>query len=167
MIIGEHTGTVSREFIEARDKHVIRIMREERIKEEDAIRRWDSEFPEQHQCTIDAKQTLFEGNDTHTHHAYDTIDEDYGNCDYKRYSKDGIHISSYIHERCVDGTIDHIVVWQWADRNIHKRLYENDEVSYIILGVVPASQVVKLAKIVGRDHRGRPKYRFPYEKGVK
>lgn len=164
MRYGLCTGTVSAEFIEKRDVHVERIMREEGVKEEDAIRRWDCEFPEQHQSLIDPLQTLFEGNEKYTHHCFDTIDEELDNCDYKQNSQKGVHISSFIYDRCEDGTIDHIVVWEWANGNRHKRLYINDEVSYIVLGAVPAQQVIETAEIVGYDHRHRPKYRFPFKK---
>jgi len=58
-------------------------------------------------------------------------------------------------------------VWEWANGNQHNRLYENHEVSYTVLGVVPASYIIKNAKIDGYDSQGRPFYRFPYEKGVK
>lgn len=165
MIIGTFTATVWPEFIIRRDGKI-----NERIAVGDTknlYNRWDSEFPEQHQCMIDPKQTLFEGNAKFTHHAFDTIDEDYGNCDWKRYAKDGIHLTNYIYNRIKEGTTDHVVVWQWADGNRHNRLYENQEVSYIVLGVVPASYIIKTAKIDGYDNQGRPYYRFPYEKGVK
>jgi hypothetical protein len=167
MRCGLCTGAVSAEFIEKRDVHVERVMREENVKEENAIRRWDCEFPEHHQSLIDPSQTLFEGNDVHSHHRFDTIDEELGNCDYKQNSKEGVHISSYIYDTCKAGIIDHIVVWEWANSNRHKRLYINDEVSYIILGAVTAQQIIETAKIVGYDYKNRPKYRFPFEKGVK
>lgn len=167
MRYGLCTGVVPKEFIERRDVHVERVMREEGAKEDDAIRRWDSEFPEQHQSLIDPLQTLFEGNAKYTHHFFDTVDEELGNCDYKRYSQDGVHISSFIYDALLDGIIDHIIVWEWADRNRHKRLYINDEASYIVLGAVPAQQVIETAEIAGYDHKGRPKYRFKFNKDKK
>lgn len=167
MRYGLCTGFASEEFIERRDVHVERVMLEESVSEDAAIRRWDSEFPEHHQSLIDPLQTLFEGNDEYSHHCFDTIDEELGNCDYKQYAQAGVHISSFIYDRCKDGTIDHIIVWEWADRNRHKRLYINDEVSYIVLGAVPAQQVIETAEIAGYDHKGRPKYRFKFNKDKK
>ena len=164
MRYGLCTGIVSEDFIEKRDVHVDRVMKDEGISEEAAIRRWDCEFPEHHQSLIDPLQTLFEGNDEYKHYCFDTIDEELGNCDYKQNSQNGVHLSSFIYDCLKKGIIDHIVVWEWADRNRHKRLYINDEVSYIVLGAVPAQQVIETAEIAGYDHKGRPKYRFHFKK---
>ena len=163
MRYGLCTGRVSAEFIEKRDAHVERVMREEGVKEEDAIRRWDCEFPEQHQSLIDPLQTLFEGNEEHTHHCFDTIDEELDNCDYKQNSQKGVHISSFIYDRCKDGTIDHIIVWEWADGNRHKRLYINEEVSYKILGMMSAEYVIENAVIDGYDNNGDPIRRVKFK----
>jgi hypothetical protein len=169
MIFGTFTVLPPSVFLTHRDNQVARCIAEGDNKKgiDDLYRRWDSEFPEWHQCFIDPKQTLFEGNETLPHHAFDTIDEDYDNCDYKIYAKKGIHLTNYIYNKIKEGTTDHVVVWQWADGNRHKRLYINEEVSYTILGVVPASYIIKTAKVEGYDKHGRPYYRFPYEKGVK
>ena len=164
MKFGLYTGKPSAIWIEKRDAHVERVMREEGASEEDAIRRWDCEFPEHHQSLIDPMQTLFEGNEKYEHHYFDTIDEELGNCDYKQYAKNGVHISSFIYDCLNKGITDHIVVWEWANGNRHKKLYINEDVSYILLGAVPAQQVIKTAEIVGYDCKGRPKYRFPFKK---
>lgn len=162
MIYGLHTGKPPADWIESRDIHVARVMKEEGISEEDAIRRWDCEFPEYHQSLIDPLQTLFEGNEKYTHHHFDTIDRDLENCDYKQNSRNGVHLSSFVYNCLKKGITNHIIVWEWADKNRHKRLYANEEVSYIILGAVPAQQVIKNAKQVGYDYKGRPKYRFTF-----
>jgi len=165
MIIGTFTTKPPGKFIAHRDYQVDRCTAKGDTR--NLYQRWDSEFPEWHQCSVDPKQTLFEGNQTLTHHAFDTIDEDYDNCDYKQYAQKGIHLSSYVYDMIVNGTTNHVIVWEWANGNRHNRLYENQEVSYTVLGAVPASYIIKTAKIEGYDSQGRPSYRFPYEKGVK
>lgn len=164
MRYGLCTGKPPADWLEKRDNHVERVMREEGASEEDAIRRWDCEFPEYHQSLIDPMQTLFEGNEKYKHHCFDTIDKKLGNCDYKQYAQTGVHISSFIYGCLKKGIIDHIIVWEWANGNRHKRLYINEDVSYVVLGAVPAQQVIKTAKIVGYDDKGRPMYRFPFKK---
>lgn len=165
MKIGEYTGIPWADYISERDKHVIDIMKKENASEEEAIRRWDCEFPEKHQCLIDEDQTLFEGNSEYTHHHIDTVDKVLGNCEYKQNSLNGVRIGSFTYEQLINGVIDNVIVWEWSDKNKHKRLYENVEVSYKILGVMSRQYVIDNAVIVARDYKGRPIRRVKFKKG--
>jgi hypothetical protein len=163
MISRTFTGTVSAKFITRRDKKI----NEHRVKGdiENLVNRWNAEFPEHHQCMIDPDQTLFEGNEKYSHHEFDVIHKIYGNCDYKQFAIAGVRVSNYIMERIKNGTINHVIVWEWSNGNISPVLIENQEVSYTILGVVPASYIIETAEVAGQDKYGKNYYRFPYVKG--
>ena len=144
---GHYTAIVTGEFIRRRDAIIAKKLAEGG-KLEDLYRRWDCELPEYHQASVDPDQTLYE--DWH----FDTIYKTKWHLDYKQYSQDGIHISNPILEQIKAGNIHYIIVWEWDGGNRHKRLYENDEISYNIIGIVPAQQVIDTIK----------NNRFPFER---
>jgi hypothetical protein len=129
-IVLKFKGTVTKEFIDRRQKRIDKDMR----TDINPYFQWDSEFPECHQCQIDPKQKLFKGFEC------DTIHEDYGYLDYKQYSKNGVHVSKYIQKQIVDEKINYLVIWRWV--NGYKQLYEGNKVTYEILGYVSAKEVL-------------------------
>lgn len=162
-MIGEYTGIPWASYIAERDVHVQRIMKKEKVTEENAIRRWDCEFPEKHQCLIDPNQTLFEGNETHKHHCIDTVHTVFQNLEYKQNSKEGVRIGHFTYTQLINNVVQNVIVWEWSNRNMHKRLYINEEVSYKILGMMSAEYVIENAVIDGYDNNGDPIRRVKFK----
>lgn len=123
-------GIVTQEFIDRRQKRVVKDTR----TDVNPYFQWDSEFVEYHQCQVDPQQKMYEG------YEYDTTHSEFGNLDYKMYSKTGVHVSQYIQKQIRKGLIDHLVIWKWT--NGYKQLYKGDEVEYNILGTVPANFIL-------------------------
>ena len=148
MIEGVYESVVTHEFIERRDAIIAGILKKGKDTKLDLIRRYNCEWPEHHQATIDPNQTLYEGNQ------YDTIHTKLGNCDYKQYAKIGIHIGKFIQKQVNNNKIDNFVIWKWYPNNWSVTLEENKNVTYEIIGVINAKFALKFL-----DHGDR----FPYE----
>lgn len=123
-------AVVSKEFINRRQ---LRVNKDKR-NDVNPYFQWDCEFVEFHQCEVDPQQTVYKG------YEYDTVHEEFGNLDYKLYSKAGVHISPYIQRQIRKGLIDHLVIWRWE--NGYKQLTEGAEVEYNIIGTIPAKFVL-------------------------
>ena len=123
-------GLVTQEFIERRNE----IVRNDNRSDVNPYFQWDSEFVEWDQCQIDPQQTMYDG------YEYDTVHAELGNLDYKMFSKKGVHVSAYIQKQILEGKIDQLVIWKWA--NGYKQLCEGDIVEYEILGTVEAKTVL-------------------------
>ena len=123
-------GTVKKEFIDQRNVKVAKD------KNKNPYFRWDCEWVENHQASVDQFQTLYEGFE------YDTTHEHLGNLDYKIYAKAGVHISEYIQNQVKKGKIDYFAIWSWA-KPWEDPLEEGQVVEYDILGHVDAKEAIK------------------------
>ena len=156
---GNYIGTVTDEFIAHRDAFANDLMLKKKISREEAIRRTDCEFIEWHQCQIDKRQTLFEGNDKFTHHFWDTTCVIDNNLDYKQNSQKGFKLSYFAYNNIVNEIVDFCPVWEWANRNFHKELYSGMKIGYDILVRVSRQYILENAVQAGVDEKGQPIYR--------
>ena len=128
-----YKGRVTEEFIDRRNE----LVKEDSRDVDTAMRQWDFEFPEHHQCSANTGHSMYDG------YEYDTKHSFFGNCDFKhvnRYNK--FHISPYIHEQLKNGTIDHIVAWKYKNKDWSRCLEAGDSVQYEILDYIPAHEVL-------------------------
>jgi len=135
LLVGTYKTTTTQKFIDHRDRRAPEYTQ--------GIFGADCELPEHHQCEIDPKQTLHEGA------AFDTTHEDLDSLDYKLYSQEGVHLRPWIQKQISAGLIKHLVIWKW--KNGYKELYLNQEVEYIILGVVDAKLALEQVKRNGNN----------------
>jgi hypothetical protein len=128
-----YKGKVTKAFIDRRDSQVAADDRDYNV----AMRQWDFEFPEHHQCSIPGGHKLYEGYEYDTNHPF------FGNCDFKHVNRfDEIHISPYILKQLQKGKINHIVAWRFLEKDWDKSLQEGDEVKYSILEYIPTSEIL-------------------------
>jgi hypothetical protein len=128
-----YKGKVTKEFIDRRDSQVAADDRDYDV----AMRQWDFEFPEHHQCSIPGGHKLYEG------YEYDTTHPFFGNCDFKHVNKNNeFHISPYILKQLQSKKIDHIVTWKYKNKDWSRPLQEGDSVQYEVLEYIPASEVL-------------------------
>lgn len=126
-MIGTYKATVTPEFIQHRNRQA--------PKYNAGVFGADAEFPEHHQVTIDAEQTLHEAWEYDTYHS--GMDS---RLDYKMYSQAGIHISPAIQRAIKANKTDKLVIWRWID---YTELREGMEVEYEILGIVDAKESIR------------------------
>lgn len=122
-------ATVTKEFIERRDKNAVKFKA--------GIRGADAEFIEYHQSLIDPLQTLYEKME------YDTVHEILGNIDYKQYSREGVHIGKYCQNLIKKGKVHKIGIWRWLPRNQWEELYEGKTVQYEIIDYIDADRLIE------------------------
>jgi hypothetical protein len=128
-----YKGKVTKAFIDRRDSQVAADDRDYNV----AMRQWDFEFPEHHQCSIPGGHKLYEG------YEYDTTHPFFGNCDFKHVNRfNEFHISPYILKQLQKGKINHIVAWRFLEKDWGKSLQEGDEVKYSILEYIPTSEIL-------------------------
>jgi hypothetical protein len=127
-------GTVSVEFINRRNE----LVKKDNRDTEKAMRQWDFEYPEYHQCLIPSSgHHMFEGYEYDTQHIF------FDNCDFKYVNKsNGIHISKFILQSLKEGIIDHIVAWKYINKDWSRALQEGDSVQYEILEYIPTSEIL-------------------------
>ena len=154
-------GIVTQEFIDRRDAIVAKRKagRDKHVPIKDLIRRWDSEFPEHHQVSIDPKQTLYEG------WKIDVIHEVFKRTDYKLYAKAGVHVSNEIQKVAIAGEVDTFAIWTWTRG--YKPLVAGMEVEYDILGHVNAQEAVKKIKNNRFPFPLEDQGEFEFEKAMK
>lgn len=129
-----YKGKVTQEFIDRRNKQVAKDKRDY----DTALRQWDFEFPEHHQCSIPSGHTLYFG------YEYDTVHDFFGNCDFKHVNRfNGFHISPYILKQLKAGKIDHIVPWKYIERDWSKPLDVGQSVQYEVLDYIPAQEILQ------------------------
>ena len=139
-----YKGEVTEEFINRRNQ----LAKEDSRDFETALRQWDFEFTEHHQCSANTGHIMYDG------YEYDTKHTFFGNCDFKhvnRYNK--FHISPYIYKQLKNGTIDHIVAWKYKNKDWSRCLNVGDSVQYEILDYIPAQEVL-YAISTGEQVRG-------------
>lgn len=129
-----YKGKATKEFIDRRDQQVAEDNREYDV----AMRQWDFEFPEHHQCSIATSgHTMYEGYD------HDTDHEFFGACDFKHVNRNNeFHISPYILHQIKQGKIDHIVLWKYKNKDWSRPLQEDDSVQYEILDYIPSNEIL-------------------------
>lgn len=127
-------GTVTKEFVDRRNKQVAEDKRDHDV----AMRQWDFEFPEHHQCSIvTSGHRLYKGYDHDTDHDF------FGACDFKHVNRfNEFHISPYILRQIKKGKIDHIVLWKYKNKDWSRPLEEGDSVQYEILDYIPADEII-------------------------
>lgn len=112
------------------------------------------ELPEYHQCDIDPKQKLYQPVGKERVRVADTTHDDYGNCDYKSDSKEGVKLSEFTQKNIENGKINTIVVWKWVNGPKYEYGYlvrPGQKLSYEILGWIDAKEALKLLdKSTGR-----------------
>ena len=131
-------GVPSAEFLEKRDAHVFNDERQ--ISIEEKYRRWDAEWPEYHQCSIDPTKKIYRGR------KIDLICETHGRVDYKQYAANGIHVSTFVQGWAKDETgAEVFTLWKWAyGNNRHIKLEKNKSYGYEIIGHINAKYALDL-----------------------
>lgn len=129
-----YKGKVTKEFIDRRDVHVAADDRPYDV----AMRQWDFEFPEHHQCSIESGHVLYEG------YEFDTVHDFFGNCDFKHVNRHNeFHISPYILKQIRNKTTDYIVAWKYKNKDWSRPLEEGDSVQYEILDYIPSYEILQ------------------------
>lgn len=130
MRLGPHHGKACSTFVSQRNINAPRYKM--------GIFGADCEFPEFHQSQIDPDQTLYKG------WHYDTNHRVLGHLDYKLLSSKGVHVSDSIKKQIANGNIQYLVIWKWKHQ--YKEIYLNQEVEYILLGIVDAKLALEHLK---------------------
>lgn len=129
-----YKGKVTKEFIDRRNEQVAEDKRPHDI----AMRQWDFEFPEHHQCSIPSGHVLYEG------YEYDTTHDFFGNCDFKHVNRHNeFHISPYILKQISNRITDYIVLWKYKNKDWSRPLEEGESVQYEILDYIPSHEILQ------------------------
>lgn len=109
----KYKAKVDKEFCEYRDQ------KNKETERSDNDTRWDYEFVENHICRVAGSgHKKWDGGiwkgEKITHHAFDTVHDFFGSCDFKYLTKENTANISVFTKKCIlEGKTDTVVFWRW------------------------------------------------------